>query len=286
MTTIVTHNGEFHADDVFAVAALKLLYPQANIIRTRNPEKIESADIVLDVGAIYNHDKKRYDHHQKEGAGERDDIKYASFGLIWKHYGEKLTDSEKVWKSIENTLVKPIDADDNGISIYTAKADTNPYTISRMIRDLNPLNTLEIDTEFEEAVKTAQKVLKNIIQKTNYRIKSEKKVRELISECKEKYIVFEEHLPAQSILRDETDILYMIFEARTKDAWQIRAIDKEKDSFESKKALPQKWRGLEGKELSKVTNIPDAIFCHQSGFIGSAKTKESAIKMAELAIQE
>jgi uncharacterized UPF0160 family protein len=49
---IATHNSNFHADDVFAVAALKQLYPSAKVIRTRNLDELDQADIVLDVGVI------------------------------------------------------------------------------------------------------------------------------------------------------------------------------------------------------------------------------------------
>lgn len=47
---IATHNGKFHADDVFGVALLTDLYPDATIVRTRDPQMLDTADIVLDVG--------------------------------------------------------------------------------------------------------------------------------------------------------------------------------------------------------------------------------------------
>ena len=85
---IVTHNSTFHADDVFAVATLLIIEPDAEVIRTRDENIISSADYVVDVGQIYDKDKKRFDHHQLGGAGKRDDgIEYASFGLVWKEYG-------------------------------------------------------------------------------------------------------------------------------------------------------------------------------------------------------
>ena len=44
--TIATHNGTFHADDVFSVAALKYIYPSFKLIRTRDMELISKADVV------------------------------------------------------------------------------------------------------------------------------------------------------------------------------------------------------------------------------------------------
>ena len=50
--TIATHNGSFHADDLFACATLKLLYSDATIIRTRDQALLDPADIVLDIGGV------------------------------------------------------------------------------------------------------------------------------------------------------------------------------------------------------------------------------------------
>ena len=57
MKKIVTHNSDFHADDVFAVATLQIyldkLGEKYKIIRSRDPEIIATGDYVLDVGSIY-----------------------------------------------------------------------------------------------------------------------------------------------------------------------------------------------------------------------------------------
>ena len=49
-TTIATHNGSFHADDVFGVAVLRLLHPGATLLRTRDAALIAAADYAVDVG--------------------------------------------------------------------------------------------------------------------------------------------------------------------------------------------------------------------------------------------
>jgi len=48
--TIITHDGKFHADDVFAVAALLILNKDAKVVRTRDSRVILGGDIVVDVG--------------------------------------------------------------------------------------------------------------------------------------------------------------------------------------------------------------------------------------------
>ena len=66
MIKIATHSGGFHTDDVFAVATLQLVHRVENveIIRTRDEEELAKADIVVDVGGIYDVSSKRFDHHQ------------------------------------------------------------------------------------------------------------------------------------------------------------------------------------------------------------------------------
>ena len=40
-------------------------FSDANIVRTRNQEVLETCDIVVDVGGVYDPSKHRYDHHQR-----------------------------------------------------------------------------------------------------------------------------------------------------------------------------------------------------------------------------
>ena len=51
---IVTHDGTFHTDDVFACATLSLAFQgrEIEIIRSREQARIDTADIVVDVGEI------------------------------------------------------------------------------------------------------------------------------------------------------------------------------------------------------------------------------------------
>lgn len=63
---IATHNGKFHADEVFAISMLRRLerFADAEIIRTRDAQLLETADVVVDVGGKYDPAAHRYDHHQ------------------------------------------------------------------------------------------------------------------------------------------------------------------------------------------------------------------------------
>ena len=65
---IGTHNGQFHCDEALACYMLKLLpeFKHCKIVRTRDPSVLATCDVVVDVGAVYDPAKMRFDHHQKE----------------------------------------------------------------------------------------------------------------------------------------------------------------------------------------------------------------------------
>lgn len=78
--------------------------------------------------------------------------------------------------------------------------------------------------------------------------------------------------------------LYVLFQDSS-GPWRIRAISKEPGSFQNRKPLPEKWRGVRDEQLSDLINVPGCIFVHASGFIGGATSKEAVLKMAILALE-
>ena len=62
--------------------------------------------------------------------------------------------------------------------------------------------------------------------------------------------------------------IYVVYPDETAANWRVQAVPVSSESFESRKALPETWRGLRDEELSKVSGIEGGIFVHASGFIG------------------
>lgn len=86
---IVTHSGDFHADEALAVSLLRRLprFNALSLTRTRDPALIDRGTIVVDVGATYEPEKQRFDHHQRgfdTTFDEKHSIKLSSAGLTWK----------------------------------------------------------------------------------------------------------------------------------------------------------------------------------------------------------
>ena len=89
ITHLVTHSGGFHADELLSSVVLMRLYPDADLIRSRDREWITPAagKIIYDVGGTYDSEAQIFDHHQRPSPVRDDEQPFSSFGLIWKHYG-------------------------------------------------------------------------------------------------------------------------------------------------------------------------------------------------------
>ena len=62
--------------------------------------------------------------------------------------------------------------------------------------------------------------------------------------------------------------IYVIYPDETGGQWRVQAVPVSSQSFESRKALPEAWRGLRDGELSKASKVDGCVFVHASGFIG------------------
>ena len=285
--TIVTHNGNFHADDVFSIAAFKCIFPSFKLIRTRDLDIIAKADIVVDVGGEYDPEKGRFDHHQRGGAGERDNgIPYSSFGLIWQKYGLELCQgNQDVANAVDGGLVSEIDAIDCG----HVKGVSEGISLSQTIGMFNPTwqEDSHFDACFDEAVDFAARVLKRFIASANGGISAKAIVAEAIEKAEDpRVIILEKYTPwKRTVHKLSEEALYVVYPSQT-GQWRIQTVPVELGSFEDRKSLPKPWAGLSDKELQDVTNIDDAMFCHNGLFIAGAESFESTMKMASIALGE
>ena len=185
---IAVHDGRFHVDDVFAAMLMRAIYPSAAIIRTRDEAKLKSADIVIDVGYIHDDDSLRFDHHQEGKAGKRDNgIEFSGFGLVWLNWGLDVCKGDHdLFDEIDKTLVQPIDADDNGQSLYS-NAEPNfdenikDLTIGKIVGYLNNPQTKSLedfDTHFENALNLAETVFEAVFNNKSSFVDGKKEIVE------------------------------------------------------------------------------------------------------------
>ncbi|KAM6330796.1 MYG1 exonuclease [Alca torda] len=97
---IGTHDGTFHCDEVLACYLLRLLprYRDAEVVRTRDPQRLAQCDVVVDVGGEYDPERHRYDHHQRSFTQSMRSLrpdkpwttKLSSAGLVYCHFGSQI----------------------------------------------------------------------------------------------------------------------------------------------------------------------------------------------------
>ena len=290
---LITHNGSFHSDDIFATATLSLLLEKRGesfeIIRTRDEEIIKNGDYIFDVGGVYNEEKNRFDHHQKDFQEKRENgIMYSSFGLVWKKYSEELVGSKKVAEIVEEHLVAPIDAYDNGFDLVQNKYNISPFFIQHFFLTMRPtwreinLSNYEM---FLKSVEIAKIVLSREIIQINDAIEAEEAITLIYKNTVDKrIIILNKNYPFEDILNNFSEPFFVVYPRTSDNFWGVKAMREDPKTFRNRKDFPKKWAGLINEELQKITSVEDAVFCHRALFMAVAKTKEGAIKLAELAL--
>lgn len=296
---LVTHSGSFHADDLFACASLSLYMEKNNIpykiIRSRDESVIADADYVFDVGGVYDSSKNRFDHHQQGGAGKREnDIPYAAFGLVWKEFGLELCNgNQEVFSDIERRLVQPIDAIDNGISISEpAECGIYDYGLYGFISAFQNTWKEAFDDKKQKdnflfLVDFFKKTISREIEQSSHRSELVDMAEQCYQESESKNLVVIPYHVSVSILIQVFDkykeVEYVVCRSNTN--WKVMALRKTPCSFENRKNLPQAWAGKRSDELAQITDVDDAVFCHNALFMAVAKSREGAMKLAEIALK-
>lgn len=332
MTKIGTHSGTFHADESLAVFMLKQLprFRDAEVVRSRDYELLEECDVIVDVTGKYD-GVKHFDHHQREfdevfGQGGFE-TKLSSAGLVYKHFGKEVvaailgapsTDAEivsELYLKIYKDFVEAIDANDNGINVFTQadldaanikpKFVNNNITLPSLVSRLNPLPAAAkekgnaiFDSQFalaSELMGSAFVALVNSLAFGWYPAKKE--VAEAYAQRESidsrgrilffgSQVFWKSHLDAIETSDAATldKVLYVVYPGGGPDDWRVQAVSETPSSFISRKALPEAWRGVRDGALSEISGVPACVFVHASGFIGGNKTKDGALELAKKAL--
>ena len=288
---VATHPGNFHADDVFAVAVLELVHGELELVRTRDDETVAAADARVDIGGRSDAAAGDFDHHQRGGAGERaNGIRYASFGLVWREFGSQLAGGEDGATAIDERLVQGVDANDTGQTISTALVEgIRPMTVSGVIGAMNAswdeeLTAEEEDTRFAEAVALARGILEREIAGAKAYRRGLDIVRSAIERAGDPRVIeLERKAPwHETVVTTAPDALYVVYPKS--DGWGMQAVPKALGSFENRKDLPEAWGGHSDDELAAITGVPDAMFAHGKGFYASARSREGILALARQAL--
>lgn len=275
-----------------ATAILKEIF-DVELMRTRDIDTLKSLDIVYDVGDGV------YDHHQIEKEYRENGTPYAACGLIWRRYGRDVIKANEpalseaeidgVFRYIDRNLIQSIDAIDNGIRSAVTIIPT--MNISTLIANFNPpwdANTENEDNYFKEAVKFADLILGNILAQEISIVKAKTNIIEAYeNRPRQELLVLDRSYPWYRVLGSidkNKEVLYVVFPRE--DEYLLQTVRGSGGSLGNRKSLPASWAGKRDEELNQLIGIDDSIFCHTGRFIAGAKSYDSIMKMAELAIEE
>lgn len=309
---VCTHDGIFHSDELMAIAIFKL-YVEFNkcnveVVRSRNEVAMDSADLVFDVGM--RNEGKYFDHHQPLDAVHENGIPLATAGLVWKDLGYHLikyvalrqnedidVNNEfiyAIWNKIDNKLIMPIDATDNGINLYKG-LDVRPVDISSVINMFNNYQSVNQDKQFMKALKLMSIVIHNFLMTMIKQMLGEKILMDIVHDPENKYgniLVMPKYINNwKDIIDDHFDdfeqfklVLYPGDDEpdlNGAQSWRIVSLQKEQyDGFSIKCPAPAEWPRLKGDELKRISKHNCLTFVHKSGFMGGLHgTKQEAIEV-------
>ncbi|KAL7414459.1 GAMM1 protein [Mrakia frigida] len=320
---IGTHSGTFHCDEALAVFMLRLLpeYKDATVVRSRDPAALDACDIVVDVGGVYDDAARRYDHHQRgftEVFEQGFSTKLSSAGLVYKHYGLDVLSQvlslpvsdptvPKLHLKLYEDFIEAIDGIDNGVTQFIsseAPRYKSRTDLSARVGGLNPRWNEPSNDEVLDAKFVVASALtgSEFLSKLSYLAEAWLPARSIIQKAfaerhshhsSGKILVFETFAPWKEHLfevekeegvADADKPLYVLYPEESGRAWRIQAVPESGESFASRKALPEPWRGIRDDALSQLTGVEGCIFVHAAGFIGGNKTKEGALKLAQMGL--
>ncbi len=306
MDRIVTHNGIFHCDEICALALLELVdifTSETEIIRTRDPDVINNAPMVIDVGRVYNPKINRFDHHQKEFSmtfNETSKIPLSSCGLIYYHFGKeiitkialeefntKLTKKELdgLHTFLYESIIVSIDANDNGVPyLVNPNTDVNfryqitlPHIVSSFNREKNN------DSEFLNIIELCRKVIFSSFRKSIYNHIQYVKNINMITKCfnnreNQEILVLKEKVNCNRQLKQldpNINVKFIVLPRTiTPPKWQVWTVSKSRF---------QNHIDLISKEDANDNNIE---FVHNNRHIAITHSLESAISISKKSLNK
>jgi uncharacterized UPF0160 family protein len=282
-----THNGLHHPDDVIACSILNKIFDGVEIIRSRNPNELKECSVLIDVGGKYE-PPTHFDHHQANGPKRDNGIPFSSCGLIWSHYGRDF-----IAKVLENKNVSAIDIDeifhniDDNFILYVDKVDNqlvkpDSTSVNEYIMMMNDEGSLDA---FNQAMSFMENYLTTTVKKEYKLVKDQKYLLDLAYKSRlngENYIVSDREVDT-TCLKEKHGIDFVIYPSMDKQTMMLKCLPFDHDSVTPRFPFDEKWRGLRTDSLLEAgAKVGDAIFVHQKGFCGGAKTLEGALSMMEM----
>lgn len=274
-TTIGTHDGMFHADEVLALALLRLQQPELKWIRTRNPEVL-AGTLRVDV------DEGLLDHH-----GSRAESGIAACSRVYA----LLLQSDLIpeWaQAVLEPIVTVVAAWDTG-------DDSQPHPLAYVhaLASAAIATGGDMDAAFGDALFMVELHLKALIKSAAASWAATAAADAAIkAQPDAAVVVFEPECRAadvkQLLYAAGHPATYYVSPESVAD-WRVLCCapaEQHYSPFASKMLIPERFRGLRGAALAEAAGLPPdcGIFCHAAGFIAGFKTRDAAVKFAKICL--
>ncbi|XP_065183012.1 MYG1 exonuclease-like [Sycon ciliatum] len=314
---IGTHNGKFHCDEVLACFMLRQLpeYANAEIVRSRDQTVLDTCDIVVDVGGVYDPSMQRYDHHQRSFNYSMNSLcsdfrfvtKLSSAGLIYFHFGRRVLAQvlnvpednpalPVMFLKVYENFMEEVDACDNGINAVDGIPKFHVSTnLGSRVGYLNPSWNEPSQDETACFFKAYELVGTEFTSRVNYFYSQWLPARDIVMQavqnrtkvhesgeiiCIERFCPWKQHLyEIEKELCLERTVKFALY-CDPKGQWRVQTVSVHADSFENRLPLHRDWSALRDDELCKVSGIPGCIFVHANLFIGGNVSYDGALQMA------
>ena len=249
-----THDGVFHVDEIVAIAILKNHFENVDIIRTRDKSKLESCDILIDVGGKYD-GKRFFDHHQFKDTDELYGL--SSAGLVVKSF--------PVDKKFHD-FISAIDKRDTRVGYD----DNEP--INRFFDMVSECNALEVHSDNQNKIFLWLVELFTAMFKGDISLQQLKDEVKAFADTNREIKETEFRIRMNDIIPIEIDGIKI---ARLREVIPSKFIKNDYHASLRFDDRQQAWLLIStDTDRLKILNISDKVFVHANGFIGVSKSKD------------
>lgn len=282
------HSGAFHADDVLCAAMVYLAFGRENVsvVRTRDPEKLASCQLVLDVGGKdeITEDRVCLDHHQPGSLVRENGIKASACGKL---ADLMFSDEPRLLSLMRDVFLNDVEAQDNG-------QNGPKHHIFSFVHSMNPVwdePRGKEDEYFLQAAEMAETVLSHLLRRLRARLEAERLIEEALHDTYDRGVItldagydWLRQVVAYNAAHPDRKVLLVIYPADGQ--YSLQTVPAGPDTFESELDLPAAWAGKRGEALAAATGISGSVFCHTARFLAVFRTLDQARQAAELALQD
>jgi uncharacterized UPF0160 family protein len=207
----------------------------------------------------------------------------------------ELVDGEQdVWDYIDRNLALPVDAQDNGVELYTPILhNIHPVLLHHLTRVFVPTwrereDGETDDTAFFELVAFAKRFLERLFVVARDTHTATRYVQQMFEQSEDKTcIILDRDVAWEDTLSMYPEPLLVVHPRNTEEGnivWRVQTVRDDVNGFGNRCPLPLSWRGKTGNDLEVASGVPGARFCHKAGFLAIADTKEAALALVQIAI--